>query len=108
MKEEFLYYIWQYKLFAKRDLRTTEKQQIMIVKSGIQNKNAGPDFLNGQVKIDTQLWAGNIEMHVRSSDWYVHKHEEDVNFDAVILHVVWEHDAVVFMKNNAQIGRAHV
>lgn len=101
MKEEFLYYIWQYKLFAKRDLRTTEKQQIMIVKSGIQNKNAGPDFLNGQVKIDTQLWAGNIEMHVRSSDWYVHKHEEDVNFDAVILHVVWEHDAVVFMKNNA-------
>tara|TARA_B100000809_G_scaffold247828_1_gene277277 strand:- start:139 stop:1410 length:1272 start_codon:yes stop_codon:yes gene_type:complete len=100
MKEEFLYYIWQYKLFAKRDLRTTENLQIMIVKSGIQNTNAGPDFLNGQVKVDTQLWAGNIEMHVKSSDWYVHKHEEDVNFDAVILHVVWEHDAVVFMKNN--------
>jgi hypothetical protein len=100
MKEEFLYYIWQYKLFAKRDLRTTEKQQITIVKSGIQNKNAGPDFLNGQVKIGAQLWAGNIEMHLKSSDWYVHKHEEDVNFDAVILHVVWEHDAVVFMKNN--------
>ena len=100
MKEEFLYYIWQYKLFAKLDLRTTEKKQITIVKSGIQNKNAGPDFLNGQVKIGAQLWAGNIEMHLKSSDWYVHKHEEDVNFDAVILHVVWEHDAVVFMKNN--------
>ena len=100
MKEEFLYYIWQYKLFAKRDLWTAEKQQITIEKTGIQNKNAGPDFLNAQVKIGAQLWAGNVEMHLKSSDWYAHKHEEDVNFDAVILHVVWEHDAVVFMKNN--------
>jgi hypothetical protein len=100
MKEEFLYYIWQYKLFSKRDLCTTENQQITILKSGIHNKNSGPDFLNSQVSIDDQLWAGNVEMHVKSSDWYLHKHEEDVNFDAVILHVVWEHDSVVFMKNN--------
>jgi hypothetical protein len=100
MKEEFLYYIWQYKLFSKKDLCTTENQQITIVKSGIQNKNAGPDFLNSQLKIDNQLWAGNVEMHVKSSDWYLHKHEEDVNFDGVILHVVWEHDAVVFMRDN--------
>ena len=100
MKEEFLYYIWQYKLFSKRDLCTTENQQITILKSGIHNKNSGPDFLNSQVNIDDQLWAGNVEMHVKSSDWYLHKHEEDVNFDAVILHVVWEHDSVVFMKNN--------
>ena len=100
MKEEFLYYIWQYKLFSKRDLCTTENQQITILKSGIHNKKSGPDFLNSQVNIDDQLWAGNVEMHVKSSDWYLHKHEEDVNFDAVILHVVWEHDSVVFMKNN--------
>ena len=100
MKEEFLYYIWQYKLFSKRDLCTTENQQITILKSGIHNKNSGPDFLNSQVNVDDQLWAGNVEMHVKSSDWYLHKHEEDVNFDAVILHVVWEHDSVVFMKNN--------
>tara|TARA_B110000046_G_scaffold185987_1_gene231067 strand:- start:17442 stop:18716 length:1275 start_codon:yes stop_codon:yes gene_type:complete len=100
MNEEFLYYIWQYKLFSKRDLCTTENQQITILKSGIHNKNSGPDFLNSQVNIDDQLWAGNVEMHVKSSDWYLHKHEEDVNFDAVILHVVWEHDSVVFMKNN--------
>ena len=51
MKEEFLYYIWQYKLFSKKDLCTTENQQITIVKSGIQNKNAGPDFLNSQLHI---------------------------------------------------------
>jgi hypothetical protein len=100
MTEEFLYYIWQYKLFLKNDLCTTDHQEIAILKSGIHNKNSGPDFLNSQVKIEDQLWVGNVEMHVKSSDWYLHNHEEDDNFDAVILHVVWEHDATIFMKNN--------
>jgi len=100
MKEEFLYYIWQYKLFSKKGLCTTENQEITIVKSGIQNLNSGPDFLNSRLKIDAQLWAGNVEMHVKSSDWYIHKHEEDTNFDSVILHIVWEHDAVIFMRDN--------
>ncbi|MDP5104787.1 MAG: DUF2851 family protein [Polaribacter sp.] len=100
MTEEFLYYIWQYKLFTKTALFTSDNQQISVLKSGIHNKNAGPDFLNSQLKIDDQLWVGNVEMHVKSSDWYLHNHEEDTNFDAVILHVVWEHDAAVFMKNN--------
>lgn len=100
MTEEFLYYVWLYKLFSKTALFTSDNQEIIILKSGIQNKNSGPDFLNAQLKIDNQLWAGNVEMHVKSSDWYLHNHEEDTNFDAVILHVVWENDAVVFMKNN--------
>lgn len=100
MKEEFLYYIWQYKLFTTVDLQTTNQQEIYIQKTGIHNKNEGPDFFNAQIKIDNQLWAGNVEMHVKSSDWYLHKHEEDVNYDAVILHVVWEYDTAVFMKNN--------
>ncbi|WP_339660914.1 DUF2851 family protein [uncultured Polaribacter sp.] len=100
MTEEFLYYIWQYKLFAKTALCTSDNLQLSILKSGTHNKNAGPDFLNAQLKIDEQLWVGNVEMHVKSSDWYLHNHEEDTNFDAVILHVVWEHDAAVFMKNN--------
>ena len=103
MTEEFLYYIWQYKLFTKTALCTSDKQQISIIKSGIHNKNSGPDFLNAQLKIEDQLWIGNVEMHVKSSDWYLHNHEKDTNFDAVILHVVWEHDAVVFMKNNQPI-----
>jgi hypothetical protein len=100
MTEEFLYYVWQYKLFSKNELLTTDFKEITILKSGIHNKNSGPDFLNSQLKIENQLWVGNVEMHVKSSDWYLHNHEEDLNFDAVILHVVWEHDAAVFMKNN--------
>lgn len=100
MNEEFLYYVWQYKLFTKVNLQTLDKKDFLILKTGIHNKNQGPDFLNSQLKIDGQLWAGNVEMHVKSSDWYLHKHENDTNYDAVILHVVWEHDVDVFMKNN--------
>jgi hypothetical protein len=100
MNEEFLYYVWQYKQFSKVNLQTLNGKDISIVKTGIHNKNQGPDFLNSQVKIDNQLWAGNVEMHVKSSDWYLHKHEEDANYDAVVLHVVWEHDVDVFMKDN--------
>jgi len=100
MNEEFLYYVWKYKIFTDINLQTSDAKEISILKAGIHNKNSGPDFLNAQVKIDQQLWAGNVEMHVKSSDWYLHKHEEDANYDAVILHVVWEHDVAVFMKNN--------
>ncbi|CAL2103734.1 conserved protein of unknown function [Tenacibaculum sp. 190130A14a] len=67
------------------------------------NTNTGPDFFNAQLKISDQLWVGTVEIHVKSSDWYVHQHEMDANYDAVILHVVWEHDMEVYMKNNVPL-----
>ena len=100
MKEDFLYYIWQYKLFSQNQLFTSNGLSVFVRKAGAKNSNSGPDFLNAQIDIDNQLWAGNVEMHVKSSDWYLHNHEKDSNYDAVILHVVWENDAVVYMKNN--------
>ncbi len=103
MKEDFLHFLWQYKLFDVNRLKSEQNETILIVKSGFHNKNSGPDFLNAQLKIDDQTWVGNVEIHINSSDWYAHKHEEDENYDAVILHVVWEHDVEVFMKDNQPI-----
>jgi len=100
MTEDFLHYLWRYKLFNTSILETTNKQTIFIKKGGVHNKNEGPDFLNAHLEIDNQLWVGNVEIHIKSSDWYLHKHEEDVNYDAVILHVVWEHDVDIYMKNS--------
>ncbi|WGH76888.1 DUF2851 family protein [Tenacibaculum tangerinum] len=100
MKEDFLHFLWQYKLFNQANLQSVKNESIEIINSGGYNTNSGPDFLNATLKIDRQLWVGNIEIHIKSSDWYVHHHEKDVNYDAVILHVVWEHDTDVFMKNN--------
>ncbi|MEE9407648.1 MAG: DUF2851 family protein [Polaribacter sp.] len=100
MKEEFLHYVWKYNLFTFNTLKTTSNEDLLIIKSGLHNHNSGPDFLNAHIKIDNQLWIGNVEIHTNSSDWYVHNHEVDENYDAVILHVVWEDDATIFMKNN--------
>jgi hypothetical protein len=100
MNEDFLHYVWKYQLFSVYDLKTSTNEDVSILKVGIHNYNSGPDFLNAQLKIDDQLWVGNVEIHLKSSDWYAHHHEIDENYDAVILHVVWEDDATVFMKNN--------
>lgn len=100
MKEEFLHFLWQYKLFNKANLISVKGGIVEVVDSGSYNTNSGPDFLNTKLKIDGQLWVGNVEIHIKSSDWYAHYHEKDANYDAVILHVVWEYDTDVFMKNN--------
>ncbi|TDQ23980.1 DUF2851 family protein [Tenacibaculum caenipelagi] len=100
MREEFLHFLWQYKLFNTKSLLSVKGETIEVINSGVYNTNSGPDFLNAEVKIDGQLWIGNIEIHVKSSDWYMHHHERDINYDAVTLHVVWDYDAEVFMKNN--------
>lgn len=100
MKEEFLHYVWQFSLFSSDELQTTKGERVEVVKSGVLNKNSGPDFLESHLKINGQKWVGNIEIHLKSSDWYAHHHEEDSNYDAVILHVVFEDDVAVFMKNN--------
>ncbi|XRE42508.1 hypothetical protein ACIVBQ_000712 [Tenacibaculum discolor] len=103
MKEEFLHFLWQYKLFNSTNLISVKREIVEVIDSGSYNTNSGPDFLNAKLKIDEQLWVGNVEIHIKSSDWYAHHHEKDVNYDAVILHVVWEHDSDVFMKNNHPI-----
>jgi hypothetical protein len=103
MKEDFLHYVWKFQKFNTRKLRTVEGESIKVIDPGEHNRNSGPDFFNGCVYVNDMKWAGNIEIHIRSSDWYVHGHQEDKNYDNVVLHVVWENDAEVFRKDNTPI-----
>lgn len=103
MREDFLHFIWKYKKIQTNQLFTSQGENIEIVSEGTHNQLSGPDFFNAQVKISDQLWAGNVEIHIKSSDWYVHGHENDTNYDNVILHVVWEDDVAIFRKDNTQI-----
>ncbi len=99
MKEDFLHHVWKFSKFNTTSLETTDGEPFSVVQVGQHNMNSGPDFFNGQVRINDQLWAGNIEIHIKSSDWYAHHHEEDPAYDNVVLHVVWEHDVDVFTKD---------
>ena len=103
MREDLLHFIWKYKKLQLKQLLTCNDESVVINDVGLHNKFAGPDFFNAQVILDGQLWAGNVELHIKSSDWYLHRHEEDSNYDNVILHVVWEDDAEVFRKDGSKI-----
>lgn len=103
MQEDFLHYIWQYKKFEFNNLLTTQHEELQVIAVGQHNHNAGPDFFNAQLNIAGQRWAGNVEIHIKSSDWFVHNHEQDKAYDNVILHVVYEHDTNVFRKDNTAI-----
>jgi hypothetical protein len=103
MKEDFLHYIWQNKKFDFSNLKTTQGESLTLVNTGNYLQLEGPDFFNAQLIIDNQKWAGNVEIHIKSSDWYLHNHENDANYDSVILHVVWEHDSDIYRKNNSTI-----
>ncbi|MFV5691368.1 DUF2851 family protein [Flavobacterium sp. LT1R49] len=103
MKEDFLHYLWKFKKFDTLNLKTFNNEEITIVHVGQYLELAGPDFFNAQIILDAQKWAGNIEIHLKSSDWYVHHHEKDAGYENVILHVVWEHDTEIFRSNNTEI-----
>ncbi len=103
MKEDLLHYAWRMKKFDWDNLLTSEGHPILIIDFGTMHKNAGPDFLNAKIKIGPTLWAGNVEMHLKSSDWYKHGHDKDKSYDTVVLHVVYEEDVPVFRQNGEKI-----
>ncbi len=108
MKEDFLHYIWQNKLFLDKELFSVSKQKIEIISVGMTNTNSGPDFLDAKIKIEDIIWGGNVEIHKKSSDWYVHGHEKDPAYDNVILHVVFDDDIPVYNSNNQQIPTLNI
>ena len=94
MREEFLYYIWENRLTDK-DLKTTEDEAVDVVATGYRNTDSGPDFLEAKIQIGDKLWAGHVEIHIKSSDWNRHGHQHDKAYKNVILHVVYENDLQV-------------
>jgi hypothetical protein len=100
MHESFLYYIWQFQYFDKKDLKTTAGDKIEIVKTGILNTDSGPDFSNAKIRIGDLDWAGTVEIHTKASAWEEHRHQNDKAYDNVVLHVVWQNDKPVFRADN--------
>ena len=102
--EKLLHYTWKHKLWPLRPLATTDGREVEVIDPGLYNRrDSGPDFFNAKVKIDGQLWVGNVELHTRSSDWYQHGHEQDDAYANVVLHVVELADREVTDKNGRQL-----
>lgn len=103
MNENFVAFLWKTKLFKLEKLQTTTGKPIKIINTGWPNNVAGPDFFNAQIQIGDTLWAGNVEIHVKASDWLKHQHQHDKAYQNVILHVVHEADVAIKDQNNQAI-----
>lgn len=100
--EKLLHYTWKHKLYPPHQLETTDGRQVEVIDVGLYNRmDSGPDFFNAKLKVDGIVWAGNVEMHLKASDWYRHGHDRDENYNNVILHVVEKYD----MDVKTQSGR---
>lgn len=101
MNENYLHFLWKNKRLPLHLIKTIDRQEIQILDVGIHNLDAGPDFFNGKILLNGVVQIGNIELHVKSSDWYIHGHHLDAAYDNVILHVVYKHDQLVFIEGVA-------
>ncbi|MBN2670011.1 MAG: DUF2851 family protein [Bacteroidales bacterium] len=95
MKENVLHYLFENKLITNSEFE--------IISPGTINLNAGPDFFNAKIKIGNTIWAGNVEIHMKASDWYVHQHQNDPAYDNIILHLVLDNDKAVFNSKGSSI-----
>ncbi|WP_259016722.1 DUF2851 family protein [Emticicia fluvialis] len=103
MTESFIHYLWQFQQFKTSLLLTTKDEPLKVLKTGMLNTDAGPDFLQARVLIGEIEWAGNVEMHLRASDWNIHQHQSDKAYNNVILHVVWESDKPILRADGSEI-----
>lgn len=92
LNEKLLHFIWQHRHFDDGSLAVTDGRPLYIVHGGAPHADQGPDFRDARVRIGDTLWIGHVELHVRTSDWFRHRHDGDPNYRNVVLHVVWEHD----------------
>lgn len=103
MKEEFLHYIWRFRLFDTSNLQTSEGKSIEILSVGSSNTHAGPDFQAVHLRIGNVLWVGNVEVHLHGEDWFNHHHQNDPAYDNVILHVIFKNPVSLLRQDGSII-----
>jgi hypothetical protein len=104
MTESFLHYVWKNKIFRFLDLKTTDDEDLKIIHPGFPHQDAGPDFKQAIIKIGAITWAGDVEIHVNSSDWIKHRHQLDPKYQSVALHVVYNNDCIINRSDREHIS----
>lgn len=100
--ERLFQYLWKHNM-TQKELRLEGGEALEILSPGTLNLDAGPDFANARLRIDGTEWVGNVEIHVKASDWYAHNHHTNPAYDSVVLHVVAISDRQVSRTDGSNI-----
>lgn len=100
--ERLYHYLWKHKIVGS-NLHLVDGEKLKILFPGIYNEDAGPDFSNARILIGDTEWVGNVEIHVKASDWFRHKHDSDPAYDSILLHVVGINDTKIARKNGETV-----
>jgi hypothetical protein len=103
MSESYLHFLYQFQYFDKTNFQTTDNESVEIIKIGRLNADSGADFQDARIFIGNIEWAGSVEIHLKSSEWDIHKHQNDTSYQNVILHLVWEDDKPILRKDGTKI-----
>lgn len=106
--EKLLHYAWKCRILPLRQLHTTDGQDVEVIDPGQANPNAGPDFFNAKIRMGGTVWAGNVEIHLRSSDWFRHGHAQDPAYDNVVLHVAEVTDVEVTTSQGKHVPQVEI
>lgn len=90
--EDFVQKLWNGQRFFNANLLSIAGKEIRVLKPGLWNREEGPDFMHAEIEIDGKLCVGDVEIHVKSSEWYAHKHHLNSRYNRVVLHVVLFND----------------
>jgi hypothetical protein len=101
--EDFLHYVWKFRLFDRIGLQTDDGEVLEILSVGMHNTDSGPDFHNARIRIGETEWAGNVEVHLSASDWQKHGHATDNAYENVILHVVYRNDEPLVLSSGRKV-----
>tara|TARA_Y100000385_G_C12479102_1_gene378247 strand:- start:19 stop:357 length:339 start_codon:yes stop_codon:yes gene_type:complete len=101
--EDLLQYIWEKQLFETKTLKTTSGTDIQVASPGILNTTDGPDFINAKIKISKICRYGSVGVHINRSDRNAHSHQNNKNYNNVILHVCYNVNSQIYREYGTPI-----
>ncbi|MEE8471470.1 MAG: DUF2851 family protein [Dehalococcoidia bacterium] len=104
MAERLLARIWKRQLVLAEKLLIDSGERVRVIHPGRENSDRGPDFVGAMIATsEGRLMRGDIELHLKGSDWRSHGHHRDPTYNAVILHIVWDGGKEVVLQSGRTV-----
>jgi hypothetical protein len=93
LSERDLALIWEGQRFPPSALATAAGQPLRVLYRGLRGRGPGPDYRDAVIGAPWGTLRGDVELHVRASDFRRHGHHRDPAYDRLALHLVYWPDA---------------